>query len=120
MDMSDGGQGVMQLLRPLLLDTVPTVQQTAALALGRLANSNDELAAQVIEPYLCKHGRVDSIAGGDRRRVASTRDRSCRYRQALKKSSFVCYPHSLKTLPRPCSGTSPLHVLVAYGVKGCG
>ena len=33
--------GVMQLLRPLLLDIVPTVQQTAALALGRLANYSD-------------------------------------------------------------------------------
>uniref|UniRef100_H2YJP6 Sperm-associated antigen 6 n=1 Tax=Ciona savignyi TaxID=51511 RepID=H2YJP6_CIOSA len=36
--------GVMSLLRPLLLDVVPTVQQTAALALGRLANYNDDLA----------------------------------------------------------------------------
>ena len=32
---------VMQLLRPLLLDIIPTVQQTAALALGRLANYSD-------------------------------------------------------------------------------
>uniref|UniRef100_A0A452UD39 Sperm associated antigen 6 n=1 Tax=Ursus maritimus TaxID=29073 RepID=A0A452UD39_URSMA len=36
---------VMSLLRPLLLDVVPTIQQTAALALGRLANYNDDLAA---------------------------------------------------------------------------
>ena len=40
--------GVMQLLRPLLLDVVPTVQQTAALALGRLANYNDDLAEAVV------------------------------------------------------------------------
>lgn len=40
--------GVMQLLRPLLLDVVPTVQQTAALALGRLANHNDDLAKAVV------------------------------------------------------------------------
>jgi hypothetical protein len=40
--------GVMQLLRPLLLDTVPSVQQSAAIALGRLANYNDELAAAVV------------------------------------------------------------------------
>eukprot|EP01136_Pigoraptor_vietnamica_P023522 Opistho-1_new@75687 len=40
--------GVMALLRPLLLDTVPTVQQTAALALGRLANYNDDLAEAVV------------------------------------------------------------------------
>ena len=36
--------GVMQLLRPLLLDNVPSIQQSSALALGRLANYNEELA----------------------------------------------------------------------------
>lgn len=40
--------GVMQLLRPLLLDTVPTIQQVAALALGRLANFSEALAEQVV------------------------------------------------------------------------
>ena len=39
----------MQLLRPLLLDVVPTVQQTAAVALGRLANYNDDLAEAVVK-----------------------------------------------------------------------
>ncbi|XP_030055230.1 sperm-associated antigen 6 [Microcaecilia unicolor] len=41
--------GVMSLLRPLLLDVVPTIQQTAALALGRLANFNDDLAEAVVK-----------------------------------------------------------------------
>lgn len=41
--------GVMALLRPLLLDTVPSIQQTAALALGRLANYNDDLAECVVK-----------------------------------------------------------------------
>ena len=41
--------GVMALLRPLLLDVVPTIQQTAALALGRLANYNDSLAEAVVK-----------------------------------------------------------------------
>ncbi|KAF6372542.1 sperm associated antigen 6 [Rhinolophus ferrumequinum] len=41
--------GVMSLLRPLLLDVVPTIQQTAALALGRLANYNDDLAEAVVK-----------------------------------------------------------------------
>ena len=41
--------GVLQLLRPLLLDVVPTIQQTAALALGRLANHNDDLAEAVVK-----------------------------------------------------------------------
>ena len=41
--------GVMSLLRPLLLDSVPAIQQAAALALGRLANYNEELAEAVVE-----------------------------------------------------------------------
>ncbi|XP_025786764.1 sperm-associated antigen 6 [Puma concolor] len=41
--------GVMSLLRPLLLDVVPTIQQTAALALGRLANYNGDLAEAVVK-----------------------------------------------------------------------
>lgn len=41
--------GVMQLLRPLLLDVVPTIQQTAALALGRLANHSGDLAEAVVK-----------------------------------------------------------------------
>ena len=40
--------GVMQLLRPLLLDNVPSIQQTAALALGRLANYSEDLAEAVV------------------------------------------------------------------------
>ncbi|EMP37002.1 Sperm-associated antigen 6, partial [Chelonia mydas] len=46
---SCGKGGVMSLLRPLLLDVVPTIQQTAALALGRLANYNDDLAEAVVK-----------------------------------------------------------------------
>ena len=40
--------GVMQLLRPLLLDNVPSIQQSSALALGRLANYSDDLAEAVV------------------------------------------------------------------------
>lgn len=39
----------MSLLRPLLLDAVPTIQQSAALALGRLASYNDDLAEAVVK-----------------------------------------------------------------------
>ena len=39
---------VMALLRPLLLDTVPSIQQSAALALGRLANYSEQLAEAVV------------------------------------------------------------------------
>ncbi|XP_053714631.1 sperm-associated antigen 6-like [Synchiropus splendidus] len=41
--------GVVSLLRPLILDVVPGVQQTAALALGRLADHSDELAEAVVK-----------------------------------------------------------------------
>jgi len=41
--------GVMALLRPLLLDNVASIQQSAALALGRLANYSDELAEAVVQ-----------------------------------------------------------------------
>lgn len=34
----------MSLLRPLMLDVVPSIQQTAAMALGRLAEHSDDLA----------------------------------------------------------------------------
>lgn len=40
--------GVMLLLRPLLLDAVPSIQQSAALALGRLANYSETLAEAVV------------------------------------------------------------------------
>ena len=39
---------VMSLLRPLLMDNVPSIQQSAALALGRLANYNEDLAEAVV------------------------------------------------------------------------
>lgn len=39
--------GVLALLRPLLIDTVPSIQQSAALGLGRLANYSEALAENV-------------------------------------------------------------------------
>jgi len=41
--------GVMSLLRPLLSDSVSSIQQSAALAIGRLANHSEPLAYSVIE-----------------------------------------------------------------------
>ncbi|XP_044195759.1 sperm-associated antigen 6 [Thunnus albacares] len=41
--------GVMSMLRPLMLDVVPSIQQTAALALGRLADHSDDLAEAVVK-----------------------------------------------------------------------
>lgn len=57
--------GVMSLLRPLLLDPSETVQQTAALALGRLANIDDDLASQVVTGDLLPQ-LVYSLAEGNR------------------------------------------------------
>lgn len=43
------GSHAVELLRPLLLDPVPSIQQTAALALGRLADASPEVAARVLD-----------------------------------------------------------------------
>lgn len=47
--------GAMELLRPLLLDTVPSVQQSAALAIGRMANYSDDLAEAVVTGEILPH-----------------------------------------------------------------
>lgn len=47
--------GVMSLLRPLLLDTSASIQQSAALALGRLANLSDGLAEDVVACNILPH-----------------------------------------------------------------
>ena len=54
----------MALLRPLLLDVVPTIQQTAALALGRLANYNDDLAEAVVKGDILPQLVYSLIFGG--------------------------------------------------------
>ena len=41
--------GVIGLLKPLLIDSVPAIQQSAALAIGRLANHSEDLAESVIQ-----------------------------------------------------------------------
>ncbi|XP_060920881.1 sperm-associated antigen 6 [Labrus mixtus] len=57
--------GVMSLLRPLMLDVVPSVQQTAALALGRLADHSDDLAEAVVKEDILPH-LVHSLASQNR------------------------------------------------------
>ncbi|XP_030612025.1 sperm-associated antigen 6-like [Archocentrus centrarchus] len=41
--------GVVSMLRPLMLDVVPGIQHTAALALGRLADHSNDLAEVVVQ-----------------------------------------------------------------------
>jgi hypothetical protein len=47
--------GVMRLLRPLLLDNVPAIQQSAALAFARLAYNSEELADSVVLNDILSH-----------------------------------------------------------------
>ncbi|CAG5895838.1 unnamed protein product [Menidia menidia] len=57
--------GVMPLLRPLMLDVVPSIQQTAALALGRLADINESLAEAVVKENILPE-LVQSLASQNR------------------------------------------------------
>ncbi|XP_045921695.1 sperm-associated antigen 6 isoform X2 [Micropterus dolomieu] len=57
--------GVMSMLRPLMLDVVPGIQQTAALALGRLADHSDDLAEAVVKEDILPQ-LVHSLASHNR------------------------------------------------------
>ncbi|XP_041817689.1 sperm-associated antigen 6 [Chelmon rostratus] len=57
--------GVMSMLRPLILDVVPGIQQTAALALGRLADHSDDLAEAVVKEGILPQ-LVHSLASQNR------------------------------------------------------
>lgn len=46
--LSSRAAGVMPLLHPLMLDVVPGIQQTAARALGHLADQSEDMAAAVV------------------------------------------------------------------------
>ena len=46
---------VMDLLRPLLLDNVPGIRQSAALALGKLAGYSEELAETIVQNAILPH-----------------------------------------------------------------
>ena len=47
--------GVMGLLRPLLSDSVPSIQQSAALAIGRLANFSDQIKIVSLKKQLASY-----------------------------------------------------------------
>lgn len=53
--------GALRLLRPLLLDLVPGIQQTAAVAVGRLAGHSEEAAAECVREDILPH-LVASVA----------------------------------------------------------
>jgi HEAT repeat protein len=54
-------KGVMNLLRPLLLDNVPSIQQSAALALARLASYSAEIAEAIVSNQVLPQ-LIDSLA----------------------------------------------------------
>ena len=82
--------GVMALLRPLLLDNVASIQQSAALALGRLANYSDELAESVVTHEILPQ-------------LARSADRTCHEQVAVT---------AVSTVPRH-------RVELGEGVLGC-
>lgn len=51
----------MNLLRPLLLDNVPSIQQSAALALARLASYSPEIAEAIVSNQVLPQ-LIDSLA----------------------------------------------------------
>ncbi|XP_018373855.1 PREDICTED: sperm-associated antigen 6-like isoform X1 [Trachymyrmex cornetzi] len=47
--------GAIDLLRPLLIDTIPSIQHLAAIALGKLANHNPRLAHAIVRKDVLSH-----------------------------------------------------------------
>lgn len=45
----DFTKGVLLLLRPLLLDVVPSVSQAACMALGKMADKSAQIAEEIIK-----------------------------------------------------------------------
>lgn len=57
--------GALRLLRPLLLDSIPGIQQTAAVAVGRLAGHSEEAARECVNEEVLPH-LVASVAEQNR------------------------------------------------------
>lgn len=60
---------MVSLLKPLVLDVVPSIQQTAALALGRLAEQSPDLAEAVVKEnilseLICSHMGEQNVSRG--------------------------------------------------------
>jgi hypothetical protein len=47
--------GVLNLLRPLLLDNIPPIQQAAASALAKIAHCNEDIALDVVKLDILPH-----------------------------------------------------------------
>lgn len=90
----------MALLRPLLLDNVPSIQQSAALALGRLANYSDELAEAVVSneilPQLVYSLSEQNVS------ILSVIKFKFYIVAFLQKSCRLCSPLGCEALASPC------------------
>jgi hypothetical protein len=95
--------GVMALLRPLLLDTVPSIQQSAALALGRLANYSEALAEAVVMNEVLPQLVYSLSDQNVLFLIISHYYRSQRVTQRPKSS----YSDSTRRLPRSCCAPLP-------------
>lgn len=80
--------GVMPLLHPLMLDVVPGIQQTAARALGHLADQSEDMAAAVV--------RQDILPQMVRSLSRQNVNTSC-WLYRISKSCYCCVCAFLKT-----------------------
>lgn len=94
--------GVMALLRPLLLDTVPSIQQSAALALGRLANYSEALAEAVVMNEVLPQ------------LVYSLSDQNVRFSEGVALLFVLCFPHLLNSIVNHLSMPSRISLLYRH------
>ena len=88
--------GVMGLLRPLLLDPAPPIQQVTAVALGKLANHDADLAKSVVDGDILPQ-LVYSLA---EQNVSSQVLLSHSLAALLQKGGSACATERCKTFPR--------------------
>ena len=73
---------VLNILRPLLIDHVTSIQQSAALALGRLANYEEDVANQIVES-----GILPDVINGLQSEDLSYQRHSCFVLKSISKHS---------------------------------
>jgi len=105
--------GVMQLLRPLLLDNVPGIQQTAALALGRLASYSDDLAEAVVAndilPQLVYSLGEQNVRAAARAVLAWRWGRSAGGGTPPRGTTALSLPPRVRSTPLPLPPSPPTH-----------
>ncbi|OEH77778.1 armadillo beta-catenin-like repeat [Cyclospora cayetanensis] len=97
--------GALQLLRPLLLDSIPGIQQTAAVALGRLAGHSEVAARECVNEDILPH-LVASVAEQNRfyRRSTALVMRSIA-KHSAELSQVVCDAGAVPLLSKQLTST---------------